>query len=83
MTTIHGEYGHLLTKVEESASCQFAWACSMIDRQFGEGYAAQHPELVARIVTSMAIDYARATFAKVVGEFVDAYREGTDRLTSQ
>jgi hypothetical protein len=55
----------------------------MIDRQFGEGYAARHPELVARIVTSMAIDYARATFAKVVGEFVDAYREGTERLTSQ
>jgi hypothetical protein len=36
-------------------------AVTAIDAQFGEGYAAQHPELIASLVQSATIEAAVAT----------------------
>ncbi|MEQ9261425.1 MAG: hypothetical protein RIG84_20245 [Roseovarius sp.] len=44
-----------------SAARYLAEAVEAIDTQFGEGFARQHPELVASLVQSCAIDSAVAT----------------------
>lgn len=37
-------------------------AVRSIDGQFGDGYAAAHPELVAAFIQACAIDYATAIY---------------------
>lgn len=39
------------------------FARNEVDRVFGAGYAAAHPEVVASVMTSAAIDYAAQVIA--------------------
>lgn len=49
------------TAPDNRAALYLAEAVQAIDAQFGEGYAREHPELVASLVQSCAIDSAVAT----------------------
>ena len=46
----------------------------IIDRQFGEGYAKEHPELVASFVHDSTIDYAAAVFNTILENIADSIR---------
>ena len=46
-----------------------------IDRVFGDGYAAAHPDAVAAVMTSAATDFAALTIARAIGEVAAALLE--------
>lgn len=49
-----------------------------IDREFGEGYAAAHPELVAAFMQAAAIECGAVTLAKVIGEAIESRGDGLE-----
>ena len=46
-----------------------------IDEQLGEGYAREHPELIAAYMQTAAIDFATAIIAKEIGEAIEGLSE--------
>ena len=43
-----------------------------IDRVFGDGYAAAHPEVVSAVMTSAALDFATAQITSALREIAAA-----------
>ena len=75
MTTISASYDSLLGQASDTVEVYLRRAIRMLDEQFGEGYARNHPELVGQIVRAMSSDLSSATFGKTVGELADVLRD--------
>lgn len=68
---IHPDYNELVEIASRTAFDYMAAAKQNIDRAFGEGYAAAHPELVAAYMKSAGEDYNTAVMAVAVQEASD------------
>lgn len=64
-----------MTDTPTAAARHLAEATRAIDAQFGEGYARDHPELVASLVQSATIDAAVSTGYGAHQEALAAARE--------
>lgn len=58
----------LMDQVPSTACFYLERACSAADAQFGEGYAAKHPELIAGFMITCAIDLTGAVIARAIEE---------------
>jgi hypothetical protein len=76
MTTISADWGTLLTQASDTAESYFNRAVRHIDERFGDGYAAKNPQLIGAFMQTAAIDFATASFGKVVGEINDTISGG-------
>lgn len=56
----------------ETPISRLQFARDEIDRVFGSGYAASHPDVVAAVMQSAAIDFAAFTLARAVSEVAAA-----------
>jgi hypothetical protein len=56
----------LLRQASMTASDYLSKAVWEIDEKFGEGYAANHPQLIAAFMQVAAIDFATATLARAM-----------------
>ncbi|WP_313048078.1 hypothetical protein [Pseudomonas soli] len=68
---IHPDYNELVEIASRTAFDYMVAAKKNIDRTFGEGYAAAHPELVAAFMKSAGEDYNTAVMAVAVQEASD------------
>jgi hypothetical protein len=65
MTEITATYEQLIDDAVYSVSLYMARAAEAVDTQFGQGYAFNHPELVAAMVRAMAQEFSTSTACKV------------------
>jgi hypothetical protein len=56
----------LMEQASMTADTYMQEAVRRIDRQFGSGYAAEHPDLVGVFIQAAATDFATAMNAKVI-----------------
>jgi len=82
MTTINASWDTLTDQASSTVEGYFFQAIQIIDRQFGDGYAAKNPELVGSLVSSMAADFQTAGFAVAVGEIADRLLDIATNLES-
>jgi hypothetical protein len=64
---ITATFDTLLGQASDSAASYLYRAKSEIDKVFGDGYAAENPQLVAAFINAAASDMNAATNAKVSG----------------
>ncbi len=57
---------HLWRQTEPTVEGYLARAVSMVDAQFGEGFAKAHPQLVGQIVSAMASDFHTSLTCKTL-----------------
>lgn len=71
MTTVPASYDSLLTQASDTSETYLRRAVRAIDAQFGEGFARSNPDLVGKMIIASAMDFAAASFGKVIGELND------------
>jgi hypothetical protein len=76
---IEASFDTLFNQASDSASDYLSRARRHIDNEFGEGYAAKNPNLVAAFMQVSAADFAAATHAKVYGT---AFQEISQSISS-
>ena len=64
---ITASFDTLLGQASDTASVYLGRAHREIDKEFGEGYAAKNPQLVAAFMQVASADMSAATHAKVYG----------------
>ena len=73
---IEPSFNALLRQAHMTANDYFLHAVAKIDREFGDGYACDHPELVAACMRVAADDFNQSSRLKVTeyvaGEVIDA-----------
>lgn len=70
----------LLRQASMTAADYLRAAVRELDSVFGEGYAQQHPELVAAFMRTAAQDYHTAVSASVQQDLVDALDRVADAI---
>ena len=71
MTTVPATYDTLLSQAAGTPDVFLRSAIRMLDEQFGPGYAKANPQLVGQLILASSIDFATASFGKVIGEMSD------------
>ncbi|KGK24271.1 hypothetical protein [Pseudomonas plecoglossicida] len=66
---ITADYGTLMRQAGMTATDYMIDAVDAIDRQFGEGYAKKHPELVGAFIQTAAADFNAACLSVAIQEF--------------
>lgn len=64
---VEASFDTLLSQANDTAVTYMRAALREIDAQFGEGYAAKHPELVIAFMRTAASDFNTSSTAKVFG----------------
>lgn len=65
-THIEASNHTLLRQAPMTTDTYMGCAVACIDRKFGKGYAAKHPELVGAFMTASAIDMGTAVIARAI-----------------
>ena len=65
---ITASFDTLLSQASDTASIYMGRAIYEIDLLFGDGYAENHPELVAAFMQTAALDYHASATSKVFAE---------------
>jgi hypothetical protein len=61
-----------LFQAGSTASLYLAQAIEMIDQKFGDGYTAEHPDLVAECIRSQTLDFNNTALIAVLYEIKEA-----------
>lgn len=61
----------LVLQASHTAHDYFRMAVKTIDSEFGEGYAAKHPDLIASLVNVACKDFSVAITLKEIAEMVE------------
>ncbi|VWX52979.1 hypothetical protein NOVOSPHI9U_420222 [Novosphingobium sp. 9U] len=61
----------LLRQASKTAEQYLQDAIGSIDHSLGQGYAEQHPELIAGFMTTAALDYGASVIARALGSLGD------------
>ena len=64
--SIEADFDTLMRQASMTAHDYMLSARNSIDKLFGEGYAAEHPELVAAFMTTAASDFQTAALGKLI-----------------
>jgi hypothetical protein len=74
----------LLEQASITAGFYMVNAVHYIDKRFGDGYAAKHPELVGAFMRTASTDFATAMFLKTIqdfGEYLPSFEHQLIRLS--
>ena len=66
--SIDANYTNLMNQAPDTVDVYLDGAITSIDKRFGKGYAAEHPELVAAFIKSAAADFNNASMIIAVQE---------------
>ncbi|MGA9267877.1 MAG: hypothetical protein WBV79_15700 [Rhodomicrobium sp.] len=70
----------LMRQAYKTAAEYLNAAVREIDAEFGEGYAAKHPELVAAFMQTAAHDYRSASVSKYIGGTLSRIADSLTRV---
>jgi len=77
---VTASFNTLFTQAKDSAESYLRNARAKVDEEFGEGYAAKHPELVAAYMQVAAADFSTSSNAKVFGAALDRIASAIEQL---
>ena len=72
---ITADFDTLMRQAPMTAQTYLSEAVQCIDGQFGEGYAAENPQLVAAFMQVSGQDFNSASLAKEIGEAAEILRD--------
>jgi hypothetical protein len=73
--TVTADPETLMRQAGTAAGIYLCDAIKFIDREFGEGYAAKHPDLVGKFMETCARDYAATSFDVALGSAASGMAE--------
>lgn len=75
MGLVQADASNLMRQAPMTADLYMGEAIRSIDKSFGDGYAAEHPELVGAFIQASALDFGASLIAKAIGELTDVVQE--------
>jgi hypothetical protein len=80
---VEAGFSELLNQATDTATTYFSRAIKVIDSEFGEGYSAKNPDLVAAFMKTACADYNTAATAKVLGASAHLIAEGLQAIARE
>jgi hypothetical protein len=71
----------LMRQAPQTAEVYLREVVRSINAQFGDGYALQHPELVAAMLQTCALDFSSCMISNSLGQVADAIHSGLSGLS--
>lgn len=79
---VTASFDTLFSQAKDTADEYLRTAISAIDDRLGNGYAKDHPELIAAFMKTASADFAASSQAKVNGAALQRIAEALDSLAS-
>ncbi len=80
---VTASFEELLSQATDTTATYMRRAQREIDDQFGDGYAAKHPELIVAFMQTAASDFNTASTAKVFGAAMLSVAEGLSEIADK
>ena len=82
-TGITGDFTTLMNQAPTTMREYLREGIEAIDYRLGEGYAKEHPELLAAFISGCTSDYNNASSMKVFGEAIHKLVDGVESIANE